>query len=159
MFCFRISSPTSLATGKQWSVQLPLILPGSLQLHASGPGDGMDTESERRGYLIWDQAMLFQISLLVTERVELTDSISEIKETSIWCTMLSSSIFDLLYCALKPSYSLQPATRSLPSIAIASHTTIQCNTTTRSWKHHTYHTPSPSGWSSLWLQDWHWVAH
>lgn len=30
IFCFKISSPTSLATGKQQSVQLPLILPGSL---------------------------------------------------------------------------------------------------------------------------------
>lgn len=39
----------------------------------------MDTESEGRGYLICDPAVLFQISLLVMAGVELTDSISEIK--------------------------------------------------------------------------------
>lgn len=90
------SSPTSLATGKQWSVQLPLTVPGSLELCVSGLGNVMDTESARRWYLTWDMAALFQVSLLVMARAELIGSISEVRWTLIWCTMLSSSLMTLL---------------------------------------------------------------
>lgn len=72
------------------------------------------------------------------------------------CTMLSSSLLTLLYCALKLSFTACQG--SFAPIALF-HISIQGNATNSSWEHHTYHTPAPSGWSSLWVQGWHSVAH
>lgn len=103
---------------------------------------------------------LFQISILLPLMaiVELTDSVSEIKWTSIWHTILSSSFLYLLYCALKLLFIACDQVISFHCHCFVHHARIQSNITTRAWKHHTYHIPGLSGWSSLWVRDWRWAV-
>lgn len=101
---------------------------------------------------------LFQISVLLPLMAvaELTDSVSEIKWTSIWHTVLSSSFLYPLCCALKLFFTACDQVISFHCHCFDRHTRIQSNT--RAWKHHTYHIPAPSGWSSLWVQGWRWAV-
>lgn len=64
-----------------------------------------------------------------------------------------------LVCSYTLLYSL-PQGHLLPLPSFFCHISIEGNATSKSWwEHHTCHTPAPSGSSSLWLQDWHSVAH
>lgn len=64
-----------------------------------------------------------------------------------------------LLCSETFLYSL-PRGHWLPLQSFICHIIIQGNATSSSWwEYHTYYTPAPSGWSSLWVLDWHSVAH